>query len=260
MKKACLLHKFSFLGIMCVIACLSFLTSCGIDTYIVVEAPTQTINAPSYSSIEHSDFGFEFWTYETPFQNQDQYPSDFKFLGTEVYYKIYSSSSTMTSEVSSLQSLASSTTTSASAPTKLIENYKYKSLKSTNYTSSPLVKPSEDLHNQRVYIRLTDYQSADEYSSKITVGGEYLGGSTVKTSPLRNSSEVRTFNFGRKGNSDKVPASDEEDVNNGSSSSDGKWYVAMFAVALGRDVTYTTYYSNILYLGSVMIDSETEDN
>lgn len=222
------------------------------DTYIVVEAPIMTINSPTYSNIDKSDNYFEFWTWETPFQDQKQYPADFKFLGTEVYYRIYSSSSTMTSEVSSLQSLSNSSTTSASAPEKLIESYKYRPLKSTNYTSSPLIKPSEDLHNQKVYIRLTDFQNADEYSAKITVDGKFLGGSEEKTVPMRNLSISKDFNFGKK---DSIPLEYDEDFCFNSSYEDGYWYVAMFALAIGRDASYTSYYSNILYLGSITIDT-----
>lgn len=258
MKKAWFLHKlFCFINL---IMWPCFFISCGIETYIVVEAPIQTINSPTYSSIEHPDYYFEFWTYETPFKNHEQYPSDFKFLGTEVYYKIYSSSSTMVSETATLQSLASSSTSSASAPTKLTESYGYKALKSTNYSGSPLIKPSDGLKNQKVFIRLTDYQSDEAYAAKITVDGDYLMNSEEKTVPIRNSSEHLTFNFGRKGDNDKKPLSDDLDVKYSSAPTDNKWYIAMFAVAVGRDATYTTYYSNILYLGSVPIDAEAEDN
>ena len=34
----------------------------------------------------------------------------------------------------------------------------------------------------------------------------------------------------------------------------------MYAVAVGRDTTYTTYYSNVLDLGAVPIDASSEQN
>ena len=53
----------------------------------------------------------------------------------------------------------------------------------------------------------------------------------------------------------KIPASDDVDTKFSSTSqSNDVWYVAMFAVAVGKDTNYTPVYSNILYLGAVTID------
>ncbi|MCR4580828.1 MAG: hypothetical protein K5681_10835 [Treponema sp.] len=234
--------------------CLLFLTSgCGLDVYYVLPSPYDTNHEPNYNS-NYGESYFEFFTNESGFEND----GGLKFQGTEVYYKIYSSYSTMTSQVSTLQSLASSDDTSTTASTRLITTYTYKPLAVKDSTESPLI-PYKGT-NQRVYIRLTDYLDMEEFSAKILADDEYLYDSESKTVPVRNISEKKTFNFGRTGDNDAVPKSDDEDVNYTTVSETNKWYVAMFAVAVGVDYLYTSYPSNILYLGSVTIDSSSENN
>lgn len=239
--------------------------SCGLDTYIVMEEPLDGIgpvNNIQYSNIDKTSNYFEFVTHESDYTEDDILgKSEFKFLGTEVYYKIYSNTTTLDNEVNTLVSLSSSSTSKANASTKLVNptssgGYGYVPLKATNYYGSPLIKATGK--NQRVYIRLTDYQSI--YDSKITVDGHYLNGSASKTVPARNVSDESTFNFGRDGTKDLVPLSGDTDVKYTTVTEAGKWYVAMFAVGVGRDTTFSTYYSNIAFLGSVTIDENSYDN
>ena len=56
-KLKCLLSNFVFFVIP-----LIFLTSCGLDTYIVVDSPTNVINPPSYTTEDYNNECFEFWT------------------------------------------------------------------------------------------------------------------------------------------------------------------------------------------------------
>lgn len=259
--KTKLLNRINLVFILCFLIFNS--TGCGLDTYIVMPEPVISITkAPDYQNIDKVENYFEFVTNE----KDAGFPLDFKFLGTDVYYKIYSNANTMKTEINMLVSLASSSTTKAKSAEKLINpssssGYGYKSLKSTNYNNSPLVLASSTNENQRVYIRLTDYQNSEEYSAKILVNGAYIKNSALKTVPIRNSSDDLTFNFGRTGPKDKVPlATGEDDVKYTTETEAGMWYVAMFAVGVGRDTTYTTYYSNIEYLGSVTIDVNSEDN
>ena len=86
-KLKCLLSNFVFFVIP-----LIFLTSCGLDTYIVVDGPTNVINPPSYTTEDYNNECFEFWTNDSGVAS---YPSEFEYLGTQVYYKIYGSSSTL---------------------------------------------------------------------------------------------------------------------------------------------------------------------
>lgn len=256
MKKAC--NRIKYICLLSLVMCLfAFNISCGLDTFYIIEPPVSNIHQPIYNSIDASDRYFEFWT------NESSDMEGFIFLGTEVYYKIYNSSSTMISEVNVLQTLSSDIDKSATAAEKMINpptngGYGYKALKIAGNDSVPLVAPADS--NQRVYIRLSDYQAVEEYSARVLVNGSYLNGSSAKTIPVRNNSDRNTFNFGRNGPKDKRPLTDDEDSKLSSSISDTKYYISMFAVGVGRDSTYANIYSNILYLGSICIDSSSYDN
>lgn len=242
-----------------VVCLILFNNSCGLDTYIVMDDPVlNIIHEPEYSSIQFQENYFEFYTNET-----GNYPNDFMFLGTEVYYKIYNNYSIMNQERATLESLASDKDTASKAPDKLryetnAGGYGYVPLKIANYIETPLIKASKPAKNQHIYIRLSDYQSDPLYASKITIdGSSVIDGQISK--PVR-SVEGYTFNFGRKGNNDKIPQNDTKDVKYSSFSEDHTWYVCLFAVAVGHDVSYLPYYSNVTYLGCVPIKDNTADN
>lgn len=254
MKKAC--NTFKKYIYLFMFACLYFFnTSCGLDTYIVMKDPAVTANVPEYDNIQFQENYFEFTTKEY------EYPG-LKFLGTEIYYKIYNNYIDLETERSKLRDMASDEETAPNSATTLIDKGKceYKKLKATGYNEEPLIPAAESVHDQHVYIRLTDYQSLEEFASKITIDGQNIGGSDVVTKPIRTDKNY-TFNFGRKGNEDKEPLQDDEDVKKNSEyTKENTYYVCMFAVALGVDATYTPHYSNITYLGTVPIDASSLDN
>jgi len=234
--------------------------SCGLDTYIVMRNPETVVHSPSYDTTDYAERYFEFRTNE---DTGSFYPDDFVFIGTDVYYKIYNNISTLNSERSTLVSLSNSTS-SANAPVKMTDpessgGYGYQPLRCAQRRDSVLI-PARPGSNQSVFIRLTDYLTMDDFAARIMVDDVPLGGGSSSV-PIRNL-DARTFNFGRSGNeSNKIPASGDLDVKFSSSATEeGCWYVAMFAVGVGRDVTYTTYYSNILYLGTVTITEGSEYN
>lgn len=260
MKKTCNVTGkiFCLLLITCLFL---FNTGCGLDTFYMIDAPYSVIHQPTYDNIDYSYRYFDFWTNETV------EIEGFDFRGTEVYYKIYNNYSQMSSEISTLQSLANDSEKNVTAADKMINptdsgGYAYKELKVSGKYESPLI-PATGV-NQRIYIRLTDYQSMPDYSARICTiqDGEekYLYESESKTIPVRNSSDIRTFNFGRSGQYDTLPTKDDNDVKIDTENKSEYWYVAMFAVAVGYDYTFAVYRSNILYLGSVRIDATSQDN
>lgn len=265
MKKTCNLIGQIFFPL--IITCLFlFNTGCGLDTFYVIDAPNAIYHQPEYTNeIQFDQKYFEFGTNET---NSIE---GFDFEGTEVYYKIYNTSSQMTSEVSSLQSLANDAEKSVNAAEKMITatnsdgsgGYGYKQLRVDGRYESPLIPYTGS--NKRILIRLTDYQDVEKYSARICIVNgnndeSYLYGSSTKTIPVRDVNR-KSFNFGRNGDKDSVPLSTgEDDVKYVKDSGSDLWYVAMFAVAVGKDSTYVQYRSNILYLGSVRIDSSSFDN
>ena len=235
--------------------CFLFLTSgCGLDVYYVLVSPHDCVHVPVYSNNYDNSY-FEFLTNDESFESG----GGLDFLGTEVYYKIYSNYSKMISDTETVISLSSTDETTAA--TRLITTYNYKALKMKDSTDAVLVPHKS--YNQRVYIRLTDYLDIEDFSARVEIYNTTETPQVITKSgmPVRNIPERKTFNFGRTGTLDGAPkATDEEDVNYTTQSEPNKWYVAMFAVAVGKDYLFTQYYSNVLYLGSVTIDADSADN
>lgn len=237
-RKRCI---FSFLLTGCLIF---FNLSCGLDTFYVIDGPTNTIHQPDCSSIDYSENYFEFDTIDKDYDS-------IKFLGTDVYYKIYSSSSVLQNQVNDLISIANRSESTSAAAERLIQNYQYQPLRGAGHDGVSVLIPT-DGSNDRVYIRLSNY--SDIYPAQITVNGKNIYDSEGQVVPVRNLPSKPSFSFSAL-SPDLRPKSDDADVN-GSSTSNDFWYISMFALAIGQDTTYTPVYSNILYLGSVQIPAK----
>lgn len=237
---------FSFLFV-CVYLFL-FNISCGLDTFYVIEPPINTETKPMYDDDDYPNKTFIFFTRE------NNNIEGFDFTGTSIYYKIYDNSSKMIIEREALLRVANDDNTSANAPLLMIDNYKYKKLKIAGRSSDPIIPSNASVSSQKVELRLSDYQNTD-FASKFIIDGTPIG------TPVRNvmGGKQLTFNFGRNGEFDKKPAVDDIDCLIEDSSSTN-FYVCLFAVGVGKDSAYTSYYSNILYLGDVKIDSTSFDN
>ena len=221
-----------------------FNLSCGLDTFYVIDGPKNTIHQPDCSSIDYSENYFEFDTVDKDYDS-------IKFLGTDVYYKIYSSSSVLQNQVNDLIALANRSESTSAAAERLIQNYQYQPLRGAVHDGVSVLIPT-DGSNDRVYIRLSNY--SDIYPAQITVNGQNIYDSATRVQPVRSLPSKPSFNFASL-TPDLRPKSDDADVN-GSGSGTSLWYISMFAVAIGQDTTYTPVYSNILYLGSVQIPAE----
>ena len=229
---------FSFVLTGCLIF---FNLSCGLDTFYVIEGPRNAIHTPDCSSIDYTESYFEFDTIDKDYDS-------IKFLGTDVYYKIYQSSSTLQNQVNELISVANREESTSVAALRMIESYKYQPLRGSGHDNVNVLIPTDGT-NDRVTIRLSNYQ--DLYPAQITVNGENIYGSDSRVVPVRNLPSKPSFSFASL-NADLRPKSDDADVSSSSNSPD-LWYVSMFAIAIGQDETYSPVYSNILYLGSVQI-------
>lgn len=245
MNKAC--RKKNHLNSLIFFACLIlfnllFISGCGLDTYYIIDAPPQVINEPLYSSIEAASQYFEFTTAEKTY-------SGIKFLGTDVYYKIYRSSSRLETETSNIKTIAGDIETATNAPTRLIETYKYQPLEMSHVYGDPVFIPAAG-YNRTVRIRLSD---RDPYKAEVLVNGKtFKDPSAVPVRSIVTTAGDPTFTFSSTQPS-LLPKSGDEDVDYSSTGNDNEWYVAMFAIAVAQDSTYTPIYSNVLYLGSVTI-------
>lgn len=231
-------------------------TTCGLDTYYTLSPPPMATNQPDATATGYDAaqmyFGFISAT-------NTNYDTSFRFLGTAVYYRIYASASTMLSHRASISAVNTSSDYSAAANRMI--SYGYQQL----YTSDGSIQPLISAEGRKVEIRLTN--NHEEVSSGIANTAQVsIDGSVWKT-PRRALGTNKTFDFGRyemsKYNAQKnnytPPTLGDEDFENGTAD-ENKYYVTMYAVAVGRDTTYTTYYSNVLYLGSIVINADNEHN
>lgn len=247
--------KYFLAGCFFVFGLLQF--SCGLDVYYEIESPTIVLHEPSYNS----SFGERYFTFETNEVENSQLQG-FAFKGTNIYYRIYDRVEDLNRDRSSLDSLANNAinnvSTVSTAAEKLIQTrttggFGYQKLgKSTNVTPEILIPcDADNPSNRRIRIRLTNYGPVSEFHAIIDVESD---SSYV---PVRCNG--KSFDFGRHGSNDAMPVQGDEDYSYSESGSDIK-YVAMYALGTGYDTNVSIYYSNILYLGSVSIDSTSVDN
>lgn len=247
-----------FFFYFCIFAFFALLVfcGCGLDTYYVLDQAPRVGRIVNYNEVDPAVRYFEF--YAAPNSNAGN--SEFGFLGTFVYYKIYSNPSTMTSNHNSIEAVNNSSNYSAAAERMI--GLGYKELYTSNGSRSPLV--SESVGTAYVRIRLTNNDENGHgdigHAAQIEIGGVNVG------IPRRSRGQSYSFDFGRNGKAEysgrginyDLPISDEDFY--GGSPSDGKYYVDMYAVAAGRDTTFARYYSNVTYLGSITINANEENN
>lgn len=257
--------KIFLLILIFISGCLFLFNSCGLDTAEAFLSPSSTIYIPvaTEDSIDYINNYLEFCTNEP--SSAATY-STIKYLGTEVYYKIYNSLSVCNSEVSTLENYNQDENTKLQATNLLISSYE--PLRCASKNSGDILIPTK-YKNQLVYIRLTDYQTDIEDAACIKIDDDYLGGSLASSKPLRyQNDETLSFNFGRYSSEiesgREIYVTGDSDVNTSttgvSESKKNVWYAALFAVGVARDLNYTLQYSSILYLGTIKIDGDSEDN
>lgn len=230
-------------------------SSCGLDTLYELQPPHSDGHILNYTNADRPLDYFSLITNESG-ENGNYDDSDFRFLGTEIYYKIYTSASTMESAVTSINNLNTTSDISAAA-TNIINSRKYMTLSLDSGHPTPLIEYTR--RNKYVYIRLNKITGTDAYRDSIFTGRTTMKqageeGSTLLGLPRRSFNSKYGFNFNSKDSiNNPLPANGDEDVNWSGEPSNGTWYVDMWAVSVGRDSTYTPSYSKVLHLGSVTI-------
>ena len=245
---------------------LLLLEACGLDTFYYLDPPITDGHTSYYTTEDGIYRYFSFVTNEeSSLGDNDQYfssSSELVFLGTEVYYKIYNNYSTMLSVENAIDSLNSSSSNYAAAAESLIESRGYKPLKFSSGSFIPLVEAGSSPNNRHVYIRLNDYGTEVDYSKGICISSQPMDRYSPADALMHNGQPVMPrryinsnygFNFGQDDNN-PLPRNGDADVNySGSASESGSWYVDMYAVSVGRDTSYSTSYSKVLFLGAVKI-------
>ncbi len=230
-------YKIRVISSLIFIGCLIlFNLSCGLDNIPVVHGPNATIHSPTHTN---NDYEYNYFLFKVGPDNPE-----IKFVGTEVYYKIYKSVSTLDTQVNDLISISNKDDSDISAK-KMIETYLYQPLRTKEHYYDNILISKNVPEDTEIYIRLNNY--TDEYLAQVKIGNSEHG------IPVRYLPEPQYFTFSELP-ADLKPKTDDVDVNaNGSSSDPEMWFVSMFAIAVGQDENYSRLYSNVLYLGSVKI-------
>jgi hypothetical protein len=225
-----------------------------LDVITYIEPPKDFHHRPEvYDEIFNIDYENRYFEFVT---NESENIDTPEFRGTDVYYKIYNNYSKMLSERTYLENLSNDDDAGTKPQDELVKRYCLLN------NREPLISNSKT--NKNVLIRLTDYQVSNyqealkqdqvRNAARIMINNEFY------SLPVRVDGKS-TFNFGRDGENDNVPKDGDIDVNYDSTTTEeGIWYVCMFAVGVGTEVTLDPVYSNILYLGTVVIDANSYNN
>lgn len=199
------------------------LFSCGLDVYYFIEPP---FNSSPISN--PADDVSQFFSFTTNGGNV----GDMNYLGTQVYYKLYTNISDLDSQKTSINS--ANIEYSENGIDKLLA-LGFQKLSCSSY-SDPLIRKTPSPKNQNIKITFNN----GYYSSEILVDGENLG------IPLRY---------------DNTPFSLENlstqdlDVYDSNSSSDEEtnFYILMYAVSVGTVNLSQRIYSSLCYLGYLQL-------
>lgn len=201
------------------------LFSCGLDVYYFVEPPfnSSVIVNPSDPSEQYFSF--------TSADANNKKDGNFEFLGTDVYYKIYSNLSTLQSQRNSIDS--SNTEYTENGINKL-NNLGFQKIISSNY-SDPLLKNTDS--NQSVSIRLF---YSDPYDAEILVNQNDIG------KPLRYNGEPFEISAGT-----ILQGLDVNTTNLDESSP--SYYVLLYAVSVSTLNLSQRIYSSLCPLGYLQL-------
>lgn len=208
-------------------------SGCGVDSVDEYFDPPRSDGHMVYcTTADRTQHYFGFYTTEV------NTSTEVVFLGTEVYYKIYSNASSVDSVLASVEA-----TSENSQATYLTGSRGYKSLRLlADSTPYPIIKASGS--NRHVEIRLSDYSS---YQKQVSVNSSSIG------IPVRNTVSGG-FNFKSGDSANPLPVSGDSDSSLSKFTVAGTYYVDMYAVSIGRNTADgTTYYSKVLHLGAVPI-------
>ena len=204
------------------------LFSCGLDVYYFVEPPFN-----SSVIVNPSDPGEQYFSFTSADANNKEFQAggNFKFLGTDVYYKIYSNLSTLQSQRNSIDS--SNTEYTENGINKL-NDLGFQKIISCNY-SDPLLKNTDS--NQSVSIRLL---TSNPFNAEILVNGSSKG------IPLRYNGESFEIPVGT-----ILQGLDVNTTNLDESSP--SYYVLLYAVSVGTLNLSQRVYSSLCPLGYLQL-------
>ena len=231
MKKLRIIFSWLFL--------LLFFSACGLDTFYYLDPPISITFIDEAASVSNDSLN-QFVSFVTASSNADT--TDI-FQGTSVYYKIYNNPEQLLSNKKSIESINTEYTNQG---IELLISWGYQLLTTDQVTTANLVAAGGP---KLVSIRLCNQIS--EFPAVIEVDRQSIG------VPVR-SVDHKFFSFNSTVEASSpysVPVEGQEDVVFDTDFGTSTWYVALYAVSTGMSPSLTPVYSQVVYLGSLAIDT-----
>ena len=224
---------------------LVFFSACGLDTFYYLDPPISIDFIDETESLSN-DPSKQFVSFATASSNADN--ADI-FQGSSVYYKIYNSPDQLFNNKKSIENINKEYTNQGM---ELLISWGYQPLTTDKVDTVNLVAAGG---SQEVTIRLwnqtLDGEGNYKYPAGIQVGGNDIG------IPVR-SVDHKFFSFNSTVEASSpysVPVEGQEDVVFDTDFGTSTWYVALYAVSTGMSPSLTPVYSQVVYLGSLAIDT-----
>ena len=229
-------------GKLCILVIFSlilFSSSCGLPVYYIIYPP---VNAGNPTETPDGRY-FSFKTADQVNKTTDIY------RGIDVYYKIYNTENDRNLDIQQIQAVNSEFSQSGF---NKMQGLGYAKLSSEPklHNSSDVLFDKED-SDHFIKIRLFDEGPEDSrYEAGFKINDIVSSGSK----PIR--SNGKNFQFGEK----NLPAQGDADYTHNENEEESEsFWVAAFAVSVGRDGFFQAYYSSLLPLGSIKIPKYTSN-
>ncbi len=236
------MKKKGYQGILYILVSFSlilFFSSCGLPVYYIIYPP---VNAGTPSENAETRY-FSFKTADQVNKTTDIY------RGIDVYYKIYNTENDRNLDIQQIQAVNSEFSQSGF---NKMQGLGYAKLSSEPklHNSSDVLFDKED-SDHFIKIRLFDEGSED---NRYEAGFEINDTEFSHSKPFR--SNGNSFQFGEK----NLPAQGDADYTHNENEEESEsFWVAAFAVSVGRDGFFQAYYSSLLPLGSIKIPKYTSN-
>ena len=203
-----------------------FVTSCGLDTFYYLD-PIQSANVAN----QPEDPSEQFFSFTTASNSGEDI-----FVGTSVYYRLYNSENTMNSNITSINS--QNEEYSDDAMNRLLSL----GFQPISLDGSEIIVPAA-MGAVPVTLRLFNNGN---YNASVMINEEDRG------VPLRTPN-LTGFSFYPTNSNSPLPKESDGDTSYTQSQSLDSWYIAAYGVSVGRSLELTPVYSQVVYLGNLII-------
>ena len=236
MKKKGYQDKFYILVIFSLVL---FFSSCGLPVYYIIYPP---VNAGNPTETPDGRY-FSFKTADQVNKTTDIY------RGIDVYYKIYNTENDRNLDIQQIQAVNSEFSQSGFNKMQGLGYAKLSSEPKLHNSSDVLFDKEDSDH----FIKIRLFDEGPEDNNRYEAGFE-----SDKISFNTGSEPIRlngnSFQFA----DENLPIQGDTDYKHNEEESDYFW-VAAFAVSVGRDGFFQAYYSSLLFLGSIEIPKYTSN-